>query len=464
MKKNEQPTPPATVIAIDLGAMYTRVAEIWAEEPLLEIPSLIAATTSGWQIGESLRKLRQQKPTSIHGLHDFLFDRVELNIGGKLISAQEVVTGYLQKLNAIIEKELSYPFYPGCICIPANLPVSCRELFRKICGQVWPQDDFPQNDPIQLVSSTTLAAASYFTSTAKRSSECITGILCDIGYGSADISVFDYSMLYLEDASIGVSYCTGKNLQNLLMEKIYRKYPFLSWPWPGKYNDMKRLEYTIQEAMASFSDSDPIHIPFPFAPELPVSQEKEAVFTREEIQKILQSEANGLADEILRLMIDSIYDWSDISKIFLCGYMAAFPEIAGQLSNRLGIPVEILDNPGNAAVMGAASWQSWSSSVRMEPSSFWMSDNMGRIYQLTLPQTLAPINERLHIVVPEDLEHWEGVLRSGDNAYSLCNPAIGKRILKKEELQKLQYQFDVVLEETESGEIAFYTEPTRVSQ
>ena len=109
MKKNEQPTPPATVIAIDLGAMYTRVAEIWAEEPLLEIPSLIAATTSGWQIGESLRKLRQQKPTSIHGLHDFLFDRVELNIGGKLISAQEVVTGYLQKLNAIIEKELSYP-------------------------------------------------------------------------------------------------------------------------------------------------------------------------------------------------------------------------------------------------------------------------------------------------------------------------------------------------------------------
>ena len=33
MKKNEQPTPPATAIAIDLGAMYTRVAEIWAEEP-----------------------------------------------------------------------------------------------------------------------------------------------------------------------------------------------------------------------------------------------------------------------------------------------------------------------------------------------------------------------------------------------------------------------------------------------
>ena len=144
--------------------------------------------------------------------------------------------------------------------------------------------------------------------------------------------------------------------------------------------------------------------------------------------------------------------------------MAAFPEIAEQLSNRLGIPVEILDNLGNAAVMGAASWQSWASSVRMEPSSFWMSDNMGKIYQLTLPQTLAPINERLHIVVPEDLEHWEGVLRCGDNAYSLCNPAIGKRILKKEELQKLQYQFDIVLEETESGEIAFYTEPTKVSQ
>lgn len=119
---------------------------------------------------------------------------------------------------------------------------------------------------------------------------------------------------------------------------------------------------------------------------------------------MLQSEANGLADEILRLMIDSIYDWSDISRIFLCGHMTAFPEIARQLSDRLDVPVEILENPENATVMGAASWQSWSSSVRMEPSSFWMSDNMGKIYQLTLPQTLAPINERLHIVVPEDLE------------------------------------------------------------
>ena len=464
MKKNEQPVRQATPIAIDLGAMYTRVAEIWAEEPLLETPSLIAATTSGWQIGEPLRKLRQQKPSAIHGLHDFLFDRVELNIGGKIIPAQEVVTGYLKELKAIIEKELSYPFYPGCICIPANLPVSCRELLRKICRQIWPQDDFPQNDPIQIVNSTNPDAASYFTSTGEHSNECVTGIICDIGYGSADISVFDYSMLYLEDATIGVPYCTGKNLQKRLMEKIYQKYPFLSWPWPGKYDDMKRLEHTLQDTMASFSDSDPIYIPFPFAPELPVSQEKEAVFTREEIKKILQSEANGLADEILRLMIDSIYDWSDISRIFLCGHMASFPEIARQLSDRLDVPVEILENPGNAAVMGAASWQSWSSSVRMEPSSFWMSDNMGKIYQLSLPQTLAPIKERLHIVVPEDLEQWEGTLRCGDNAYSLCNPAIGKRILKKEELQKLQYQFDVVLEETESGEIDFYMEPTKISR
>lgn len=285
MKKNEQPPRQATPIAIDLGAMYTRVAEIGAEEPLLEISSLIAATTSGWQIGEPLRKLRQQKPSSIHGLYDFLFDQVELNIGGKVFSAQEVVTGYLTELNTIIEKELSYPFYPGCICIPTNLPVSCRELLRKICKQVWPQGDSPKNNPIQLVSSTTPDAASYFTSTQERSSECVTGIICDIGYDSADISVFDYSMMYLENASIGISYCTGKNLQNLLMEKIYRKYPFLSWPWPGKYDDMKRLEHTIQDAIASFSDSDSIHIPFPFTPELPVSQEKEAVFTREEIKK-----------------------------------------------------------------------------------------------------------------------------------------------------------------------------------
>ena len=473
-------------VGIELGAMYTR-AGVWNwEEPLGEIPSLLAYSDSRWVIGNAAKECIKKNLSHVVELHDFLFGYKKITLGEKQYSPEDVLTIYLKELRIWIEKRITESMNPylledkllisvaGAFGIPGNLQAKNRETLRRCCKKVWPVSELPEKEgpkeKLWLINSGFLESIYYYKKREENEKNEIEeiSVFCDIGYGSADICVIEHEFKdgYLEDALNGTDFCTGKRLQNILIRKMYKKYPFLSKPWPGKYDYMKRLEYAVADTMASFPDADPIRIPFPTSEDVTVQKEKEAVFSRDEVKKILQSESVSLAWEIKKTVAEGAEDMSEIAKVYLTGQMTAFEEITEMLSTVLKKPVEILEDPGNTAVRGAMNYiddmrYEIPITVRSESGSYMMYDSLGNNYCFSEPQGVNVKAKRSHIVVPEDLEEWTGTVTYGKNPWARENSFVERGVLKKEDLEKLHYQFDAVLEQDEDDQIHFYVEEIR---
>ena len=484
------------VVGIDLGAMYTRVAAFdpnsHRADLILEIPSLLGyKANEGWLIGELAKAYMYEYPGSVIWAHDLMFGYKTLcrNLpeGKQIFQCHDMLITYLKKLRALIEETCQSSCLAGAICIPGDLPPAHREEFRNCCREVWTPEEYPSGKEIHLGSTGLFIVASYYWETNHSLEEPLTEdekvIFCDIGYRTSDISVIEYNAdtsSCFEYSYNGVPSFTGKQLQNCIMNKMYQKYSFLIQPWPQKDTYMQLLAYAIDDALASYPDASSLRICLPHSEDSAAPKETEAVFSEEELHPLFAHEGENLAWELVKEAASGQMKMSDISNIILTGQMSFFPVLSKILSEILEKPVECQENPGHTAVTGAATYAFYnlgfsgehiayldlcdylSGFTLTEPAAYLMSDSLGRVYRFS-PQDWGAFSRRVHIVVPESLEHWDCKVTSGMNPRPADNPQLAKIDLEKEHLQRLHYQFDAVLKKNDLGKLSFSIEPLRAT-
>ena len=471
--------PEILCVGVELGAMYTRVATYDFTQKqgklLLEIPSLIGRTSDGGiLIGEECKNQLLEDPQSVYRFHDFLFGyrrEVRLRKGGKSYSYDLLVAAYLKDIRKLIEEKYNCKCLIGCICYPQTLPVKYREDLREACqiagvGSV--EEEKTSHWKFRLHTPGLMNAMSYFWERDRQESGNF--VICDIGYGSADISVIDYENEVFEElAADGSEICTGRGLQEQILEKLYNKYPILLKPLPGKRNYEELLKYSIEVSMPYFSHKETVRIPLPQTADPSISALHEVVLEKAELEELVQDEAKKLGHRIRRCIADGNLKPGEISRIFVTGQITGFPQVEKELSRILEKEVTILTDPGHTAVMGTALYSCYLNGfgenqkkpimpLKYESEGYMLWDNLGGHYRAIEPGMILPCKKTVYITLPEDLEEWTCTLAAGNNVHPMYNASLMNCKLSKESIWKRQNQMVVVVELGVDGKVEIHLE------
>lgn len=367
------------IIGIDLGTGASAVAVMEAGAPKIIVnaegnrttPSVIAYDKSGERkVGESAKRQAAINPkTTVHSVKRFIGctytdalpykdkfaydvvkgknDTVNIKIGDKTLTPQEISAAVLQKMKKTAEDYLGEPVTDAVITVPAYFNDSQRTATKE-AGEI------AGLNVRRIINEPTAASLAFGLDKLDKDMKVL---VFDSGCGTTDLSVLDLGSGVFEVLSTnGDVFLGGDDIDNLIIDWLAEQ---------GKSNfnadlrkdpmALQRLKEAAEKAKIELSTSTSSEVNLPYITVVDnVPQHLTATLTRAQLEKMLQP----FIDKCVKLC-DGVLEKAgltknDIDEILLVGGTTRIPRIQKMISDYFGKEGNKSVNPDEAVALGAA--------------------------------------------------------------------------------------------------------------
>jgi molecular chaperone DnaK len=345
------------IIGIDLGTTYSAAAYIYKRKPKIipmmngehTISSIVLLDPSGKVIvGDDARSALIAMPDRPKAaVNRELGEEVEILLGGKSYSPEEVSAFILKEIKKAVDQHLGEGEKEAVITVPAYFTNQQRQA-TKTAGEL---AGFVVE---RIINEPTAAALAY--GIQHRDENCHI-LVYDLGGGTFDVSVVEMMDGILEvKASTGNNHLGGEDFDWLIVDwlanKIINEHDIDPRKDIRAKNRLKDEAEQIKKQL-SFQESVEISIPVVTVKEnIPIGLD--AVLTRTEFVELIEHLLLETKEKLVQVLNDAELEAADVDEILLVGGSTRIPYIQQLVTDFFGKAPKEGINPDEAVALGAA--------------------------------------------------------------------------------------------------------------
>jgi molecular chaperone DnaK len=366
------------IIGIDLGTTNSVACYIEHGEPRVIIneeggrltPSVVGFSKDGDRfVGDiAKRQLLMYPESTVHSIKRFIGRRykdartdaervnfnveetddgdVQIEVSGKIYSAQQLSAFILQKVKKSAEDFLGEVVEEAVLTVPAYFTDRQRQATKdsgRIAGL----------EVLRIINEPTAAALAY----AIRRKESATIAVYDFGGGTFDISILDVDSDIAEvRATAGNNHLGGTDIDNRLVEWLTSEFKKANGiDVSGDRMVRQRLVEAAEKAKMDLSTSmeSEIHLPFLTADESG-PKHLQTVLTRATFEFLVEDILRQTIEECEKALSEAKLDPAEIDEIVLVGGSSRIPKVQEMIRELFGRPLNKSFNPDEVVAVGAA--------------------------------------------------------------------------------------------------------------
>ena len=367
------------VLGIDLGTTNSAMAIIEGGEPTIIInaegdrttPSVVAFRKEGDRLvgkpaknqavtnpentissvkrfmGRKYNEAESERGTVSYGVKSGKGGRVEIGIGGKDYTPEEISAMILQKLKADAEKYLGEKITEAVITVPAYFNDSQRQATKdagKIAGL----------EVKRIINEPTAAALAYGLDKAGKEQKVL---IFDLGGGTFDVSVLELGDNVVEVMSTsGDNHLGGDDWDQKVIDWLADKFKAdHGVDLRTDKSALQRLKEGAERAKMELSSAQSSHINLPFiTADASGPKHLDYTLTRAEFEKITSDLLDRTKKPIQQAMKDAGVAMGDIDEVILVGGSTRMPAVQELVKKLTGKDPHMGVNPDEVVALGAA--------------------------------------------------------------------------------------------------------------
>jgi len=316
------------------------------------IPSVVALSPSSKKIivGIEADRLAEGNPNNVIAVvKREMGKNVELSLGNKKMSPEEVSAEILKYIKNYSEESLGEKIKKAVITVPANFGNDRRNATLKA-------GELAGLDVVKIINEPTAAALAYCMENTG-GDELIKVMVYDLGGGTFDVTIGEFNNGVLDvlggdgDDELG-----GKDFDNMLID--YLSEEFLKEHGIDLRDDDSlrfRLSKEAEKAKKTLSSRDNVDVAIPF---LTAKDGKplgiNTSLTRESFEGLISEKLNGTRKAIQKALKKSKLKKDDIDLVLLVGGSTRIPMVKDIVIDEMGQKPKFDIDPDLAVAMGAA--------------------------------------------------------------------------------------------------------------
>jgi molecular chaperone DnaK len=377
----------AAILGIDLGTTNSGGA-IWRDgEPLIIkdadgyplTPSVVAIhpETEEWVVGRAARAIAEQHPNSaVYSIKRFMGrrfgedvvrdelqelrilyemgesrehrDSIEVTLGNKRLTPQEVSALILQKIKADAEAYLSHEITQAVITVPAYFHDSQRQATRD-AGRI------ALLDVKRVLNEPTAACLAFGYKKLKEARKTVA--VYDLGGGTFDISILEVGRgPFRVRATNGDTHLGGDDLDWLIVDWILDEIDGQEKNRLRKdVRALARLRAAAEQAKIALSSADSVHLSVPgrLSPTSDL-HDLDLELTQTQLEAIAEPFIANTLVPCAQALQDARLAISDIQEVLMVGGQTRMPAVRRAVRDFFSIEPNISVNPDEVVALGAA--------------------------------------------------------------------------------------------------------------
>ena len=345
------------IVGIDLGTTNSVISFLKEKQPQtisidgeVLLPSVISLTEDGFIVGRTAKNMAILEPEkTVLSVKRKMGEDIEIQVGDRKMSPEEVSAVILKKLKHEAVKELGLPegeILSVVITVPAYFIESQREATKRAAEMAGLKVERIINEP-------TAAGLAFGLSSMEEAMYAVY----DFGGGTFDVSVIESNAGLIEVlASTGNNLLGGDDLDDLLSEYIWSffvgKNKMNNPPKNAKVN--ARLKHISEKVKIELSSKDEYEIQESFFYQYQDNNyHLELTITRAVFEKLIEEKVKETIKHLEKAIEEARIKESELDGIILVGGSSRIPLVARKIEERFKISPMLIDHPNEAIAHGA---------------------------------------------------------------------------------------------------------------